>query len=159
IHRLPLEGETVSKPRRSRCPSCRTELTWRENIPLVSWTVQLGRCRTCGWRIPVRYPLVEVLGAATFAFVAWRTFPEHLALGLVHVVVLCGLIVATFVDFDCFEIPDEVSIGGIVLAPIASLLVPELHAGTWLAQWMSAGGAPARVGALLASVGGIVVGG
>ena len=63
IHRFPLEGETVSHPRRSRCPSCRTTLTWKENIPLLSWLIQLGRCRTCGWRIPWRYPLVEALNA------------------------------------------------------------------------------------------------
>ena len=69
IHRLPLEGETVSRPRRSRCPACRTELTWRDNLPVLSWLLLRGRCRTCGWRIPVRYPLVELLTAFLWGLV------------------------------------------------------------------------------------------
>jgi len=108
IHRHSIEGESISKPRRSRCPSCKTTLTWRENIPLASWLWQRGKCRTCGWRIPFRYPLVEALNAGVWVWIASQTFPERWALGLVQCVVLSALIVATFVDFDCFEIPDEV---------------------------------------------------
>lgn len=161
IHRLPLEGETVSKPRRSRCPQCKTTLTWKENIPLLSWLVQLGRCRTCKWRIPWRYPLVEALTAVLWALVAWRTLPDRFDLCLVHTIVLSGLVVATFVDFACFEIPDEVSIGGMVLAPIATLLVPDLHAGSAVAHWLDGQNAVevSRSGALLACVTGMVVGG
>ena len=44
------------------------------------------------------------------------------------------IVVATFVDFDCFEIPDEVSIGGMLLAPLCALLVPVLHSDTVIAQ-------------------------
>lgn len=160
IHRWPLEDETISKPRRSRCPSCRTTLTWRENVPLVSWIVQRGRCRTCAWPIPWRYPLVEATNACLWALVAWIAFPDRIGFAIVASVVLSGLLVATAVDFDRFEIPDEVSIGGIVLAPIASLLVPELHAHTWIAQWMAGPGAPVgRPEALLGCVAGILVGG
>ena len=143
IHRFPLEGETVTKPRRSRCPSCRTTLTWKENVPLLSWLVQLGRCRTCGWRIPWRYPLVEVLNAVLWWLAAslWDrgtdSIPAELGMCAIRSVVLSGLVVATFVDFDCFEIPDEVSIGGIVLAPIAVLLLPALHQDTRIAQLLS----------------------
>lgn len=161
IHRLPLADETVSKPRRSRCPQCKTTLTWKENIPLLSWLVQLGRCRTCGWRIPWRYPLVEALTAVLWGYVAWRTLPDHFDLCLIHTVVLSGLVVATFVDFACFEIPDEVSIGGMVLAPVASLLVPELHAGSAVAHWLDGESAAhvSRAGALLACGAGMAVGG
>ncbi len=160
IHRLPIEGETVSKPARSRCPSCKTTLTWRENVPLVSWLVQRGRCRTCGWRIPWRYPLVELTNAGLWALTGWLTLPDHFGLAICWSVVFAGLLVATAVDFDRFEIPDEVSIGGIVLAPIASLLVPELHAHTWIAQWMAGPGAPVGPSsALLGSLAGIAAGG
>ena len=143
IHRFPLEGETVSKPRRSRCPSCRTTLTWKENIPLLSWLIQLGRCRTCGWRIPWRYPLVELLNAILWWLAAslWDRGADSVLVEFgscaIRSVVLSGLVVATFVDFDCFEIPDEVSIGGIVLAPIAVLLLPSLHQDTRIAQILS----------------------
>lgn len=160
IHRWPLADETVSKPRRSRCPSCKTTLTWRENVPLVSWLIQRGRCRTCGWRIPWRYPLVEITNACTWAFAAWATAPEHFGLTLTWSVVFSGLLVATAVDFDRFEIPDEVSIGGMILAPVASLLVPELHAGTWVSQWMAGPGVTVGpADALLGCVAGMVVGG
>ncbi|MBL8862671.1 MAG: prepilin peptidase [Planctomycetes bacterium] len=160
IHRLPLEGETVSRPRRSRCPSCRTTLSWRENVPLVSWLVQRGRCRSCGWRIPWRYPLVEIANACLWGGVAWLALPARWELALVWSVALSALLVATAVDFDCFEIPDEISIGGIVAAPVASLLVPELHAQTWVAQWMAGPGAPVGPAeALFGALAGIAVGG
>jgi leader peptidase (prepilin peptidase) / N-methyltransferase len=167
IHRFPLEGETISHPKRSRCPSCRTTLTWKENIPLVSWVVQLGRCRTCGWRIPFRYPLVEALTALLWWLAASRWndaqggWTVQLGICAVRTLALSGLVVATFVDFDCFEIPDEVSIGGIVLAPIAVLLLPALHDQTWLALKMTPDHiAPvARSAALTACLAGMAAGG
>lgn len=161
IHRLPLEGETVSHPRRSRCPACKTTLTWKENVPLVSWILQGGRCRTCKAPISWRYPLVELLTALLWAFVAFRTLPDDLGLCLVHTLVLSGLVVATFVDFACFEIPDEVSIGGMVVAPLASLLVPELHAGSPVAAWVDGAGVEgvSRIGALTTCLLGMLAGG
>jgi leader peptidase (prepilin peptidase) / N-methyltransferase len=161
----------VARPRRSRCPSCRRELTWRENLPLVSWLVQRGRCRGCGWRIPLRYPLVEALTAVLWFTAAWclraewRFAPGEpvpwgaFALLAIHVLVLSALVVASFVDFAIFEIPDEISIGGIVLAPLCSLAVPRLHEHTWLAQSLSEGPGVDRIGALLGSLAGIAVGG
>jgi leader peptidase (prepilin peptidase)/N-methyltransferase len=160
IHRHGIEGESVSKPRRSRCPSCRTTLTWRENIPLLSWLVQRGRCRTCGWRIPLRYPLVEALNAGLWVYIAWQRFPEQWAIGLVQCLVISGLIVATFVDFDCFEIPDEVSIGGLVAAPILSFLLPELHRNGIVVTWLDGPSQiePTRMAALSSSLAGMAAG-
>jgi leader peptidase (prepilin peptidase)/N-methyltransferase len=57
--RLPLRRSIV-KPR-SACMSCRTEIAWRDNLPLVSWALLRGRCRTCGAGIPARYPAVELV--------------------------------------------------------------------------------------------------
>lgn len=161
IHRLPLEEETVSHPRRSRCPSCKTTLTWKENVPLLSWLVQLGRCRTCGWRIPFRYPLVEALNAVLWGIVAGLYLPDDWALTVLASIVLSGLVVATFVDFACFEIPDEVSIGGMVIAPIASFLLPRLHDGTQLARLLTPPGEEhvSRIGALTGCAAGMLLGG
>lgn len=159
IHRWPLEEETVTKPRRSRCPECRHELTWRENIPLLSWLFLRGRCRWCRWPIPFRYPLVELLTGALFCLTAWIHGPTAWPYTLVAAVVLAGLIVATFVDFDRFEIPDEVSIGGMILAPIVSGLLPGLHATTWVAQQVSPGEEVDRAGAVIASLAGLATGG
>lgn len=158
IHRLPRDGESVNKPRRSRCPACRTELTWRENIPLLSWILQLGRCRNCAWRIPVRYPLVELLTAGLWYLAATATTPGDHGVFLVRALVLSGLVVATFVDFDFLEIPDEVSIGGMVAAPVLCLLVPQLHADTWVAQYVSDSVPVDRFGALVGCMAGMAVG-
>ena len=134
IHRLPLEGESVSRPRRSRCPKCRTQLGWSENLPVLSWLLQRGRCRHCGVAISIRYPFVELFTAGLWAAAALAPGGEDVVLTGVRVVVLSGLVVATFVDFDWFEIPDEVSIGGMLLAPVASLAVPALHAASPVAM-------------------------
>jgi leader peptidase (prepilin peptidase)/N-methyltransferase len=156
IHRLPLEGESVLRPLRSRCPSCRHELSAWENIPVVSWLLLRGRCRACRWPIPLRYPLVELANALLWGLAG--ALSPSFELALVRSVVLSALLVASAVDFDRFEIPDEVSIGGIVLAPLCALLVPELHSESWLAQELSGGGVD-RVGAAMAAVAGIGVGG
>ena len=156
VHRLPLEGESVLRPLRSRCPSCRHELAWWENVPLVSWLALRGRCRSCGWRIPARYPLVELVNALLWGCAGF--WAPSTGVALVQAVVLSGLVVASAVDFDRFEIPDEVSIGGIVLAPLCSALVPELHAGDWVARELSESGEVDRVGAALGAIAGILVG-
>jgi leader peptidase (prepilin peptidase)/N-methyltransferase len=160
IHRLPREGESVQRPRRSYCPGCRATLRWSENVPLLSWIVQRGRCRHCSWRIPWRYPLVEALCAAAFALVAWRTGFGAPGLLAVRTLVLCGLIVATFVDFEHYEIPDEISLGGMALAPLAALAVPSLHEHSAAALWLTpAGESVGHLGALLACGLGMAAGG
>lgn len=164
IHRLPREGLTMSHPKRSLCPKCGAQLTWRENLPLVSWLVQGGKCKSCKAPIHWRYPAVEVLNAGLFALVAWLSGPEPSLLLGVHLVVVAALVVATFVDFEFFEIPDEISIGGMFLAPLACLAVPALHDDTWLARYLTD---PAvlevsgvdRVAALAAGLVGMAVGG
>lgn len=160
IYRYPLEGVTVNHPKRSRCPKCEHTLAWYENVPLGSWLVQRGRCRHCAVAIPWRYPLVEALTSALWLLGAWVAGgPEGWPLGLVHVLVLSGLVLATFVDFDCLEIPDSVSIGGMVVGPICALLVPELHRESWIARELLAGeGGVTAVGALASSLAGLAVG-
>lgn len=126
IYRLPTEGESIFRPLRSHCTKCQTTLVWYENLPVISWLALRARCRTCKASIHWRYPLVEILTALLF-WAAAATFAGDLGRIAIATLVLSGLVVATFVDFDCFEIPDEVSLGGCVLAPILSLLIPALH--------------------------------
>lgn len=158
IYRLPREELSVARPVRSICPACKKQLAWFENVPLVSWVVQRGRCRGCAARISWRYPLVEALTAALWVWLAWETGVERWELIVVRVLVVSGLIVATFVDFELFEIPDEVSIGGMLVAPVLSFLVPALHADSWLALELSQGAQVDRTGALLASLAGVATG-
>ena len=69
VYRVP-RGLSVSKPR-SFCPTCQRQLSWWENVPIVSWTALQGRCRTCHEPISIRYPLVEAATAAIFVLIAW----------------------------------------------------------------------------------------
>jgi leader peptidase (prepilin peptidase)/N-methyltransferase len=55
IHRLP-RGESMVRGR-SMCPHCKKTIAWYDNVPLFSWLVLRGKCRACGWKIPLRYPL------------------------------------------------------------------------------------------------------
>lgn len=159
IHRLPKPGMSVWRPRRSHCPACGRQLTWSENVPLISWLLQVGRCRGCRWPIPWRYPLVEALTAGLWLWTVWITPAAEWPLLLVRLTVLSGLVVATFVDFDCFEIPDEVSIGGMLLAPLASLMVPQLHEATDVARALSdAPGEVDRLGSLGGCLSGMALG-
>src|SRR2546426_8505205 len=122
IYRLPL-NLSVNQPRRSFCPSCKKEIPWHQNLPLISWLVLRGRCANCGSRIAVRYLVVELLTALLFLTV-WVNFPWQLAIA--YCVFVALLIVATFVDFEHFIIPDEVTIGGVSAGIVASFLLPAL---------------------------------
>src|SRR6267143_2256975 len=136
IYRMPLDL-SVNKPRRSFCPSCKKQLRWYQNIPLLSWLFLRGRCANCGSEITFRYFAVELLTALLFLAV-WRQFPWQVAFA--YWVFISLLIVGTFVDFEHFIIPDEVTIGGTIAGLLASFLVPALMAteGRWAALLTSA---------------------
>lgn len=75
VYRLPLGLSVVSPP--SRCPSCQTKLTWRENIPVFGWLLLGGRCRFCKSGISPEYPIVEAFVAVLFAvfYLLWYQTP------------------------------------------------------------------------------------
>jgi leader peptidase (prepilin peptidase)/N-methyltransferase len=73
VYRLP-RGESVVRPR-SRCPACGAEIGARDNIPVLSWLVLRGRCRRCGQRISVEYPLLELITAGLVILAAIR-YPD-----------------------------------------------------------------------------------
>ncbi len=122
IYRLPRDL-SVNQPRRSFCPACQKTLAWWQNIPLLSWLILHGKCAHCGSRIAFRYFAVELLTALLFLAVS-LVFPWSIA--LVYAVFVSLLIVATFIDFTHFIIPDEVTIGGTVTGALASLALPAL---------------------------------
>jgi leader peptidase (prepilin peptidase)/N-methyltransferase len=122
IYRLPLDL-SVNAPRRSFCPACKKPIPWHQNLPLISWLILRGRCANCGGKIAFRYFGVELITALLFLAV-WRTFPWQIALA--YWVFVSLVIVATFIDFEHFIIPDQVTIGGTIAGLIASCAVPEL---------------------------------
>jgi leader peptidase (prepilin peptidase)/N-methyltransferase len=90
---------------RSRCPKCGTELANRDNVPVVSWLVLRGRCRTCSEPISPRYPLVEALTGVLFAAVAVR-FGFEAALPA-FLVLTAFLVALSAIDLDTFLLPKK----------------------------------------------------
>ena len=68
--RVPLKRSLVSPP--SACMACEQEIAWYDNVPLLSYALLRGRCRSCGARIPLRYPAVELVTALLVAGSVWK---------------------------------------------------------------------------------------
>ncbi|MFV8256161.1 prepilin peptidase [Bdellovibrio bacteriovorus] len=121
IYRLPRE-ESVVKPR-SYCYSCKTQIKWYDNIPILSWFILRGKCRKCQAKFSFRYPLVEIIMAVLFALsyhyagLTW-TLLEYL-------IFIFGLVVCTFIDLDHMILPDEFTLSGIVIGLIGAALNPQ----------------------------------
>jgi len=112
IHRMPEDGYSLMHPS-SHCPNCKKPINWYDNIPLISYILLGGACRFCKARIRLRYFIVELLTAVTFL---WTYIYFGLTYNFfVFVIFFCGLIVATFIDIQHRIIPDEISVGGIVV--------------------------------------------
>ena len=126
IHRMPLGQSVVSPP--SHCPHCKYSIPWWLNIPLITWLSLRGKCKNCGAPISIRYFLVELLTGTLFCL-CWLKFGARFPMvALVFCLFLAGLIVATFVDFEHYIIPDEITYGGMVIGFFISFFLPELHA-------------------------------
>jgi len=126
IYRMPLGLSVVSPP--SHCPHCKYSIPWFLNMPLLTWVLLRGKCKSCGAPISPRYIGVELLTAVAFLG-CWLAFGHQSAwLALVYGLFVSGLIVATFIDFEHFIIPDEITIGGTVVGFMCSMLFPALHA-------------------------------
>lgn len=133
IYRMGRE-QSVVKPS-SHCPHCRKNIVWYDNIPLLSFILLRGRCRWCEKKISFRYFFVELLTGILFLVIYQKFYFSYYTLA--YCIFVSGLIVATFVDFDFRIIPDEISLGGIVVGLILSFIFPGLHcvpthlAGLW----------------------------
>jgi leader peptidase (prepilin peptidase)/N-methyltransferase len=127
IWRVP-RGESVVRPG-SHCPGCGQPITARDNVPVLSWLLLRGRCRHCGNRISVRYPLVELATAGLFAgFAAYfgihAVLPAYLYLAAVGVAL-------TMIDLDVQRLPDVITLPsypvGLALLGIAAAVDSEPH--------------------------------
>jgi leader peptidase (prepilin peptidase)/N-methyltransferase len=117
ILRWPAE-QSVVRPR-SRCPKCDRGLAWYDNVPIISWLLLQGRCRNCGTPISVQYPLIELATALIWAFMALRHGLSIEALrGAVFFTILLGI---AMTDAREYIIPDEFSLGGLVVGLLFSL--------------------------------------
>lgn len=122
IWRLP-KGKSIVRPG-SYCPNCKKGILWYDNIPIASFILLRGRCRACKSRISFRYFLVELLTAALILllFMVFGLTARFFA----YSIMLAGLIIATFVDFEIQEIPDEITLSGLAIGLGLSLAFPSL---------------------------------
>ena len=120
IYRLP-RGQSVNWPG-SRCTTCDRSLAWYENIPVVSWVVLRGRCRTCGERISVMYPIVEAITAAMF--IAGYFIYGWTPLLAVRLAFTCAMIVLFVIDLQHYLLPNVITVPGIVIGFALSLVLP-----------------------------------
>ena len=160
IYRLP-EGGSLWRPG-SHCPQCKHPIRWYDNIPILSYLLLRGRCRDCGARISPQYLIVEALTGALFAFLAviFISRGEPVSCTIIYLVLVCALVVASFIDLKHMIIPDEVTISGLILAPIVSLAFPDLQQFQLEAAGVHAEAilANARLNALAHSLIGMAVG-
>jgi leader peptidase (prepilin peptidase)/N-methyltransferase len=124
--RLP-EGESIISPG-SHCRSCSNALRWYENIPLLSWIFLRGRCSNCRELIGIRYPLIELAVACTWAIIAWQHIGAFTLESIAHAnvfdacvsaaakMILCWLLILLAVlDAEFLWLPNRLTLGGSLL--------------------------------------------
>lgn len=116
IYRVPRSYSIVSPG--SSCPECKAPIRWWDNIPLISYLILAGKCRKCGEKIPLRYPVVELLNGLLYAAI-YLFFGQGWQMPLLFIFV-SALIVITFIDLEFQIIPDVITLPGIVLGLAAS---------------------------------------
>lgn len=153
VFRLPRDL-SVMKPARSFCPFCEETIAWYDNIPVLSYILLRAKCRHCGARIPLRYPVVELATAIAFAVsvAVFGVTPPALKYALFSAIMIA--LIAS--DFEERILPDEFTIGGAVLGMIVAWFVPLpgefallVVPHTWGPRWVSVG--ESLIGAFVSS--------
>jgi len=119
IHRLPLR-ESVVWPA-SRCPHCRSAIAPGDNIPVIGYLRLGGKCRNCGARISVQYPIIELTTAAIFVGAVLLVAPPLLFARLAFA---CAMIVLFVIDLEHRILPDVITLPGIVIGFVLSFFLP-----------------------------------
>ncbi len=153
IYRLPLDLSVV-RPR-SFCPKCEKQIDWHDNVPLLSFALLRGRCRNCGVRIPWRYPMVEALTAGCFFWFVLQGGPSLVAAkGCVLAAILIALI---FSDIEERILPDEFTLGGIVLGLAFAWFVPIHDQMVSFFVFLSRPNPDPRLASLVEAIGGAAI--
>ncbi len=124
IYRIPLKEDIVKE--RSHCMSCGHVLQWYELIPLVSFVVQKGRCRSCGAKLSVQYPLIEGLNGVLYVFIALINGLN--VDSLLYCLLISALITLSVIDWRTYEIPIGINVFILTLGLIATAI----HYEDWL---------------------------
>jgi leader peptidase (prepilin peptidase)/N-methyltransferase len=122
IHRVPREQSIVLP--NSACPSCRTPLRAYDNIPILSFLILRGKCRTCKNPISIRYPIVEALTAILFVLV---TIHDGVSFALpFDLAFVAALVALVFIDAEHMLLPNVITYPGMLFAIVMRLAVPYL---------------------------------
>jgi leader peptidase (prepilin peptidase)/N-methyltransferase len=122
IHRLPRE-ESIVFPN-SRCPKCGAAIGPLDNIPVLSYVILGGKCRSCRAPISARYPAVEFLTALLFALVTWH---DGLTFALpFNLIFVSALLALVFIDAEHMILPNAITYPGIVFVLVARVAIPYL---------------------------------
>ena len=119
IHRLPAQQSIITPA--SHCPHCSTPIKFYDNIPILSFLLLRGRCRSCGSRISIQYISVEILNGMGYIFIAWRFGLS--AESALYAILFSALIVASVIDLRYKIIPDVITIPGIIVGLLSSALI------------------------------------
>jgi leader peptidase (prepilin peptidase) / N-methyltransferase len=119
IHRWPRDLSVV-RPR-SACPECGKPIAWYDNIPILSYLLLRARCRQCGASIYWRYPVVELLTAISFGFFVHEA---GLSLQALKYCIFAAILIAlVFSDLETLLLPDELTIGGLIIGLVFAVFV------------------------------------
>lgn len=138
----------------SRCPSCEHKIKAHQNIPILSWLLLGGKCGNCKTSISIRYPSIELLTAILSTAIIWLlhghaelTSDSLLRIGA-ELILLWGIIAATFIDLDHMVLPDNItlpllwlglalSIFGLGITPEAAILGAMIgYLSLWSVYWL-----------------------
>ena len=125
IFRLPKSKSLVTPG--SYCPSCKKSLKWQDNIPLLGYIFLKGKCRFCKKKIPLRYPLVELICGIGFLMIYMKfglTAPLFF-----YAIFFLSMVIISFIDIDTYLISDVIVLPGIPLGLAASAFFPGMHYG------------------------------
>jgi leader peptidase (prepilin peptidase) / N-methyltransferase len=125
VYRVPRKESIVTG--RSRCPSCGATIRARDNVPVVSWLLLGGRCRSCGTRISPRYPLTEVATAGLAAGASLEFGPLFVALLVAAFFAL--LVALALIDAEQRILPNRILYPSLVLLGLAVALGDPLGGG------------------------------
>lgn len=117
--RLP-RGESITKPKHSYCPNCHKRLKWYELIPIFSYLIQRGKCRTCKSEIPILYVFIEIINGLLFT-VCYLSFGFTYDL-LIGLILVSFFIIVIVSDLTYMIIPDEVTLTCAILIAIVKFL-------------------------------------
>lgn len=136
IYRLP-QGESIVYPS-SKCPNCGHKLSPLELIPVFSYLLLRGKCKSCGANISIRYPIIEL--STGIIFIINYLFLSNLIILIAGLIFSSLLIVLTMIDFDHQLLPDKLTLGGLVVGLIFSFFRSDITVIYSLAGILAAGG-------------------